>query len=120
VFTNTSAQPCTLRGYPTVAFLTGASGRQVNVDFGHATSPTDAASPVAVATVPLAPGGRARADVLYPQLANLSADTCRPVDVAGLRISLPDDSTTTYLAAPGKACSAGGVGVPMVYPIQKG
>jgi uncharacterized protein DUF4232 len=71
VVTNTGSTTCTLTGYPAVFMLDG-SGMQVGA--GAAAN-----SLYPVATVTLAPGGKAHSVVAYPQQANFPAGTCSPI-----------------------------------------
>ena len=92
-FTNVSGAPCTLTGYPQVAAYQGED-----------TEVGDAAvrdTTVAAQRVVLAPGQTAHASLD----ASLSVG-CRPVRVAGLRVTLPSQSAGRYVKRSLTACAA--------------
>ena len=113
VFVNESAQACTMYGYPGVSFVVGASGPQVN-------DPAVRAAGVAAVVVTLAPSRSARASLWLVQVGNYDEATCKPVEVAGFRVYPPDDTSALFVASTQRVCSAKGVGVPEVLPVQPG
>jgi Domain of unknown function (DUF4232) len=114
VFTNISAQACTMYGYPGVSFVTGPSGTQVN----DPAQRSAAQGPPAV--VPLAPNGKAHASLLLVNVANYPANSCKPTQVAGMRVYPPDDTTALFVSSPQQICMVKGTGVAQIYPIQTG
>ena len=111
VFTSSSGQTCTLRGYPVVVFVTAAAGSQVNQPAQEAPGP--------LATVTLAPAGTAHADLLLVNVNNYPPTSCKPQAVAGVRVRLPGDSSTAYASSPQQICSVSGTGRAQVYPIVR-
>jgi len=114
VFTNTASHRCTMYGYPGVSFLTGAHGRQINVPAERS------AAQGAPKLVALAPGGRAHAALLLVNTATFAADTCEPVQAAGVRIYPPDETASVFAAYPVMVCSVNGVGTAQIYPVVSG
>ncbi|WP_433616274.1 DUF4232 domain-containing protein [Dactylosporangium sp. CA-139114] len=112
VLTNTSSRTCTFSGYPGVSWVTGDSGQQVNKPAERDT----AASPQ---RVELAPGKAAHVQVRSPQTGNFG-DECKPVQVRGYRVYLPDETAADFVPAPQTVCSADGVGVAQVGPVVAG
>jgi hypothetical protein len=92
-FTNVSAAPCTLAGYPQVAAYRG-SGVQVG----------DAAvrdTAVAAFRVLLGPGQTAHAALDAAPLPR-----CRPVQATGLRVVVPSGQSARYVHRSLTACAA--------------
>jgi hypothetical protein len=112
LFTNTGAVACTMAGYPGVSFVTGPSGTQIGDPAERVGTPGGA--------VTIAPQGVAHANLLLSQVANYSADGCRPVPAAGLRVYPPDETTALYVASARQVCSATGIGFAQVYPVEAG
>jgi hypothetical protein len=109
-FTNVSAAPCTLAGYPQVAAYQG-NGLQVGDVAAHDTS-------VVASRVLLAPGQTAHA-----ALDSLALAHCRPVRATGLRVVSPGSSGPRYVRRSLTACAAGagnGQAYLHVRPIQAG
>jgi hypothetical protein len=107
VFSNSSDQTCTITGYPGVSFVTAADGSQIN----------DAAvreSGVAQTTVKLASKASARARVSMVNTGVFDEAACKPVQAAGFRVYLPDDTASTFVANQMTVCSAKGTGVPTI------
>lgn len=111
VFTNTSSRTCTLYGFPGVSYLTGPTGQQVNQPARRTN--------VTPKHVALNPQQTAHATVHTAQPGNFP-DTCKPVQVAGYRVYLPDETTAVFVPAPSQQCSADGVNVADISPIQPG
>ena len=87
-FTNVSAAPCTLAGYPEVTAYVG-DGVQVGAAAGHDRS-------VAARRVLLAPGQTAHATLD----ASVPAARCRLVRVTGLRVVAPGQTAARYVRRP--------------------
>ncbi|MFI5913054.1 hypothetical protein [Dactylosporangium sp. NPDC051541] len=54
-----------------------------------------------------------------PQPGNFG-DTCKPVEVRGYRVFLPDETAADFAPAPQTVCSADGVGRAQVGPVISG
>ena len=108
-FTNVSAAPCTLAGYPQVAAFRG-DDIQVGDAAGQAVS-------AVAARVLLAPGETAHAALD----ASRPGARCRPVRAAGLRVAVTAGSTAAhYVRRPLTACAAGHQGYLRVHAIAAG
>jgi len=112
VFTNKSAKPCTMYGFPGVSWVAGDDGHQVNAGFDR----TDAAK----STITLAAGGVAHATLATHDVGFFDAAQCKPVAVRGFRIYPPDETKSIFVALTTKACSANGVNKGTVSPVAKG
>ena len=98
-FTNTSASPCTLYGYPGVALTTSMTpGSQV----GAAASRSDARPRTLVR---LAPGSTASAILQIAQALNYPAASCAPVSASYLQVYPPGQTAAVYLPYKGKGCA---------------
>jgi Domain of unknown function (DUF4232) len=98
-FTNISASPCTLFGYPGVSFVTGQGGTQL----GRAA----ARNPVSpAASVTLAPGAVAHATLQVSEAGNYDATQCQPVTAHWLKVFPPDQTGAAYAHFTTQACSA--------------
>jgi hypothetical protein len=113
VFTNVSSRICTMYGYPGVSFVTGVSGQQVN---DPAQRDAGGGGP---SLVTLPPNAAAHAPLRLTQPGNYGPP-CQPVDVAGFRVYPPDETTALFAASPQQACSAKGLAVPTIRPVQPG
>jgi len=113
VFRNKSGHACTLYGYPGVSFVAGDNGTQINVGFTR----TTASSPV---TVTLRPGASSYALINIPDYQNYPTGACKPVAVRGYRVFPPNETTSVFVSAPQRACSAQGAGAGDVFPIGSG
>jgi hypothetical protein len=111
VFTNTSSRTCTLYGFPSVSYVTGPTGQQVNQPARRTN--------VTPSQVSLKPQQAAHAEVHTGQPGNFS-DSCKPVQVAGYRVYVPDETAAVFVPAPSEQCSADGVNVADISPIQPG
>lgn len=110
-FTNTSTRACTGYGFPRVAYVTGPHGQQVNDQATHDSS--NAPQPVV-----LAPGESAMAVLRMPQAGNYDEQTCRPVQVAGIRVAPPGVRATVFISQPKTACSVGGIATPGISALE--
>jgi len=97
-FTNASASPCTMYGYPGVSFVTGSPGSQIG-------SPAARNPGVTPATVTLAPGGTAHATLQVADAGNFPPSACHPVTAHWLRVYPPDDFTALYISYTSRTCS---------------
>jgi hypothetical protein len=98
-FTNTSASPCTMDGYPGVSFVSSPSGSQL----GNPAARNPAATP---AMVTLPPGGVAHAILQVAEAGNYSQSACTPVTAHWLKIFPPNQVTAIYAHYDVQACSA--------------
>jgi hypothetical protein len=110
VFINTSARTCTLFGFPGVSYVRGPSGAQVNQP-ARRTSDTPH-------RITLNPQQSAHAQVHTGQPGNFPADTCKPVQVDGYRVYVPDETAAVFVAARSQQCSANATNVPSVGPVE--
>lgn len=110
VFTNTAATTCTMYGFPGVSFVTGDSGQQVG-------SPAQRTG-TAPKAVTVAPGRSAHADLRTLQAGNFDQAQCKPVAVRGFRVYPPDETAAVFVPEQSQACSAPGIGVPEIQPVQ--
>lgn len=102
VFTNTSAHPCTMGGYPGVAFIDTHTGQQVGTPASRGSQQTPRA-------IRLAPGASASAVLQVVNPFNYPTGTCRPQPVTAVRVYPPGNTTATDLPLAGAAtaCSTG-------------
>lgn len=99
-FTNLSGHSCTLRGYP------GVSGVDVNGAQQGAAATRDPGTPVR--TVTLASGRTATALLRIVDTGVLTAASCRPATLAGLRVFPPNQIAAKLIPYPFSGCSARG------------
>jgi len=112
VFTNVSSRICTLYGFPGVSWVTGSSGQQVN-------DPTRRVTYVTPARVTLAPRAAAHAQVRHGQ-PGAYEPACQAVAVTGFRVYPPDETASVFVPWAAQACSAKGVNVGDVWPVEPG
>jgi hypothetical protein len=111
VFTNRSASPCVMQGYPGASFVDGG-GQQI----GNAA----ARSGTTVAPVPLPPGGQAHAALLFSQTGYQGSPECGPTAQAtSLRVYAPDSTTAINLPWAAEVCT-GDVPELKVEPVEPG
>ncbi|WP_043514203.1 MULTISPECIES: DUF4232 domain-containing protein [unclassified Actinoplanes] len=113
VFTNASHRTCTLYGYPGVSWVTGENGTQVN-------DPLKRGEQRKRVTVTLKPGQAANAVLQSTNVGFFDKDKCKPVDVRGIRVYPPDETTSIFVSLPGQACSVKGQGVGTIWAIAAG
>ncbi|MGI5176379.1 DUF4232 domain-containing protein [Dactylosporangium sp. CA-152071] len=111
VFTNTSGRTCSLYGFPGVSYVTGASGTQINEP-----AKREGTTPV---RVDLAPGQGAHAQVRTGQ-SGAYPDTCQPVEAAGYRVYVPDETASVFVPWRVKVCSTDGVNGMLIGPVFPG
>jgi len=97
VFTNRGASTCTLRGYPGVAFVAPATGRQVG-------SPASRNPQQPVRAILVAPASSASALLGIADYQNFSPKQCLSRPVSGVRIYPPGNTAAAYV--PFKTASA--------------
>jgi hypothetical protein len=112
-FVNTSGRACTLMGYPEVSFQTGSGASA-----GSPAQPSSApGTPTLVQLA--AQGGTAHADLLLVDVSVYAPGTCRPVTATAITVAI-QPGLTGHVAISRQVCSAVGVGVAQVYPVQPG
>ena len=98
-FTNTSGAPCTLYGYPGVAFTTSpTAASQVGLAATRSTG-----QPYKLVT--LAPQASASATLHLVQVLNYPAARCGPVSGSFLQVYPPGDKSAVYLPYQGQTCA---------------
>jgi hypothetical protein len=105
-FTNTSATPCTLTGYPQVTAYATRGGAYAQV--GNVAAQVESAT---AHRVLLRPGATAHSDVDL-SVAGLPPRACKKVTAAGLRVIAPGESAPRYLRHEVTACSLQGPRAP--------
>ncbi|HWD03060.1 MAG TPA: DUF4232 domain-containing protein [Amycolatopsis sp.] len=94
---NTSGKECTIQGFPGVSYVTG--------DDGHQVGPAAERSGTKGAAIKLQPGQSASADIQFVQVQNFDPAVCKPTAVRGLRIYLPQETASKFVADPGTGCA---------------
>ncbi|GGL10916.1 DUF4232 domain-containing protein [Mangrovihabitans endophyticus] len=112
VFTNKSADACTLYGYPGVSWVAGDDGTRVNDPFQRSGGDR--------ATLRLEPGEHAHATLVLVRAGNFGADDCKPAKVRGYRVYPPDETASIFVEKPQTVCSAKGKGLGQVRPLVAG
>ena len=97
LITNVSARPCTIQGFPGVSYVAGTDGHQV----GKAAFRTGTKGNA----VKLTTGQTAAADLRFVNALNFDPAVCKPTEVTGLRIYLPQETAAKFLPAPGTGCA---------------
>jgi Protein of unknown function (DUF4232) len=110
-FTNTSSSSCTLYGYPGVSLLSSSRAQ-----IGLAAKRTTTTAP---ATVTLASGGSAHAQLQIVDALNFSSSTCDPVKAALLQIFPPNQKAAVFLTNTSTTCSKP-VQTLFIGPVQSG
>jgi hypothetical protein len=113
VFTNKSAKPCTLSGYPTVTWVSAKTGQAVNKPFTPA-----AGESLPSVTVP--PLQSAHATLAYHQPDEVDPTKCKSVAVKGYKVVPPEEKTSIFVKAATTACSSGGINTGKVLAIAEG
>ena len=97
LITNTKPTPCTIQGFPGVSYVAGADGHQVGpAAFREGTKGN---------AVKLNQGQSAAADLQFVNVQNFDPAVCKPTEVTGLRIYLPQETASNFLPAPGTGCA---------------
>ncbi len=98
VLRNTSDVTCWVRGYGGLSYVVGgANGKQV----GAAADRTPSNRP----KVTLAPGDKVRSAVAETSSAPYPRKRCRPAEVDGFRVYVPDETQWQYIAHPTIGCA---------------
>jgi hypothetical protein len=114
-FTNTSAAPCELYGYPGVSFVSVPAGTGAQI--GVAAKRSSAFGKV---TVRLAPGGMAHAWLQVTVAGNYPASVCQPVSARWLRVYPPGETVAGYVGHTFSACSSTSTTLLTVLPVRAG
>ena len=97
-FTNTSASPCTLYGYPGVSLVTGPPYAQIGLAAKRSTS-----TPRTLVT--LAPGATANALLQIVDALNYPSASCGPTKATALKIYPPNQTEPVYLPNTSSGCA---------------
>jgi hypothetical protein len=98
VFTNTSAAPCTLFGFPGVSLVSGPAHRQIGLAAKRTVNAT-------AKLVTLAPGGTAHATLQIVDPYNYPPATCDVTQATAVRVYPPNQFTAFYLPSTAKTCA---------------
>ena len=114
-FTNTSAAPCGLYGYPGMSFVTssGSAGQQI----GAAARRDPAFGDLPVR---LPAGGVAHAWLQVAQAGNYPASACQPVSAHWLRVFPPGNTVASYVDVSLSACASASTPLLTVTPVRSG
>lgn len=105
-FTNASAMPCTLEGFPGVSFVTGDEGTQVGSAFKREGDKTE--------KLTLKPGDSATTELVLP---DPGAADCKATETRGFQILPPDETAAIFISSPQQACTEADKGVGTVKPL---
>jgi Domain of unknown function (DUF4232) len=111
-FTNTSAAPCTLYGFPGVSLVSGPSHTQLGPAAKRART-----TPVKLVT--LAPSATAHAVLQIINALNFPAATCHPAKASAVRVYPPNQTAPVYLPTTVPACTRP-VQILYIAPVQPG
>jgi hypothetical protein len=114
-FTNTSAKPCEMYGYPGVSFVTAAGGAGTQI--GAAALRSAAFTKLAVR---LAPGASAHAWLKVTIAANYPASTCNPVTADWLKVYPPGETVAGYVSQTFSACDSATAPLLTILPVRAG
>jgi hypothetical protein len=98
VMTNVSDHQCTIGGFPGISYVAGADGHQVGKDASRTGTTGD--------VIILSKGESAAANVGFVNVRNYDAAECKPTDVKGLRVYLPQETASKFVDAPGIGCAS--------------
>jgi hypothetical protein len=114
-FTNTSAAPCALYGYPGVSLVTAAAADGAQIGAAAARNPE-----FGPAQVRLEPGGQAHAWLQVAAAGNYPASTCQPATAHGLRVYPPGQTEPGYVRQDFPACAGDGARLLTIMPVRGG
>ena len=97
VLRNTSDETCWVRGYGGLSYVGGGNGAQV----GAAADRTPSERPKVV----LAPGDKVRSAVVETSYAPYPKKKCRPTEVDGFRVYVPDETKSQFIEHPTTGCA---------------
>ncbi|MEO9324541.1 DUF4232 domain-containing protein [Nocardioides sp. C4-1] len=101
VVTNTSEIWCQIEGFGGLSYVGGGDGEQVGAPADRDTS-GQAPKPEVLT---IEPGEQATALVSEAAAGSYPADECRPTEVDGFRVYLPDETRSVFVAHPTTACA---------------
>jgi hypothetical protein len=111
-FTNTSAAPCTLYGFPGVSLVSGPSHTQLGLAAKRAHT-------VPAKLVTLAPSATAHAVLQIVDAFNFPTATCRPAKATAVRVYPPNQTVPVYLPTTAPGCTRP-VATLYITPVQPG
>ena len=114
-FTNTSASPCFVQGYPGVSLVSAGSnaGSQLGADAKR--------NPVTPSTqITLNPGEAAHADLGIAEAGNFPPGKCRMVTAHWLKVFPPDQTVAAYAPLTTQTCSSTSVATMRISALQSG
>ena len=114
-FTNTSAAPCRMYGYPGVSFVTADSGAAQQIGAPAQENPSFSKK-----SVQLAAGGVAHAWLEVAEAGNYPSATCQPVTAHWLRVFAPGNTAALYVGHSFDACSSANAPLLTVMPVRSG
>lgn len=120
-FTNESGHACTLEGYPTVSAV-NLAGAQI----GRPSSSNPAFTPSVVTlsnartSAPIGPGSIATVVLRISDVSVYGPTVCGYMNAAGLRVSLPGQTTSKVVPYPFTGCLRTSPSYLMVEAVQKG
>jgi hypothetical protein len=97
VLRNTSDEACWVRGYGGLSYVGGGDGTQV----GAAADRFGTRKPRTV----LEPGDKVRSRVVETSAAPYPKKKCKPRDVDGFRVYVPDETRSQFVAHPTTGCA---------------
>jgi hypothetical protein len=97
VLRNTSTTTCWVKGYGGLSYVGGGNGTQIGAAADRTPSPTPR-------TV-LAPGEKVRSAIAETSTGPYSKSECRPTDVDGFRVYVPDETHSIYVPHPTTGCT---------------
>ncbi|MFI5896248.1 DUF4232 domain-containing protein [Actinoplanes sp. NPDC051513] len=113
VFTNKSAKPCTLSGYPTVSWVSAKTGKLINKPFAPSAGE-------ALPTVTVPSKQSAHATLAYHHPGEVDPTKCKSVAVKGYRVTPPQETTSIFVKGVTTACSSSGTNTGKVLAIATG
>jgi hypothetical protein len=114
-FTNTSASPCGMYGYPGMSLVTAASKSGVQIGAAAQENPSFGR---VIVRVPA--GGVAHAWLQVATAGNYPASTCDPATAHVLRVYPPGDTEASYVDVSLSTCASASTPVLTVTPVRSG
>jgi hypothetical protein len=94
---NVSSESCWVKGYGGLSYVGGGNGTQV----GAAADRTPSQTPKVI----LAPGDAARSAIVETSFGPYPTKQCRPTEVDGFRVYVPDETHSIFIAHPTTGCA---------------
>lgn len=114
-FTNTSATPCGMYGYPGMSLVTAAGGSGTQIGAAAQENPS-----FGRLTVKVPAGGVAHAWLQVAQAGNYPASTCDPATAHVLRVYPPGDTAASYVDVSLSTCASSSTQTLTVTPVRSG